>query len=198
MNNVKITLLGLIAGLAMTACAGDGYTEYETVLVDQHPYESTLVTHELVAKYKSEYIFDISTQNANKDGYFYSYFFVSYSAIMEEPAFPKTAYYISGYYEGGNVELRLVDIIGKYESYNKVFLSKDRKTLKVTNAEFNPISAPKDKEIQGKTAGRLSLDDNDKIYFIFENYISGTFLTSVKSTYINVEGKDLQYVVREK
>ena len=181
----------------MTACADDGYTECAAVLVDQHPYESTPVTHELVAKYKSERSFDLSTQNADKDGYYYSYFFVSYSAKMEEPEFPKSAYY---YYQVGvpYIDIELVSIIGKYESYSKVFLSKDKKTLKITYAEFNPVSAPNDKEVQGKVVGKIYLNDAGEIERPFAPQISGNFLTSVKSTYHNIEGKDLQYAVREK
>ena len=65
-------------------------------------------------------------------------------------------------------------------------------------ADFNPISASKDKEIQGKTVGRIYLNDAGEIEEDFTTNVSGTFVTSVVSTYTKLEGKDLQYTVIEK
>ena len=200
MKNFKVVLLGLIAGLAMTACSDDGYIECSAVVLNESRTITSSHVHALVAKYRSSSSFDLSTKKSDENGYYYSYFFVMYDKKMEEPEFPKTATYcyeISAYNKT-YVSLRFVSLIGKYESYNKVFLSKDKKTLKLTVASFNPISAPNDKEVQGKTVGRIYPNNAGEIENVFVVNVSGTLTTSIESTYQNIEDNNIQYTVIEK
>lgn len=200
MKNYKIVLLGLIAGLAMTGCANDGYVECSTVVLDETRTITSSYVHVLVAKYKSHENFDLSTQKSDENGFFYSYFFVMYNKKMEEPEFPETARYDYevAIYNKTIIHLRFVSLIGKYESYDKVFLSKDKKTLKITVANFNPLSAPGDDEVQGKTVGRIYPNNAGEIEENFTTNVSGTLTTSIESTYLNIEDKNLQYTVIEK
>ena len=199
MKNIKVVLLGLIAGLAMTGCADNGYTECSVVLLDDTKYVATPHTYQTVVKYRCETKFSLSTQKLDEWDYYYAYFFVSYDKKMQEPTFPEYATFrVDKGYGVGNVKLEFDYKIGKYESYNKLFLSKDKQTLKMKTADFNPISASKDKEIQGKTVGSIYLNDAGEIEEDFTTNVSGTFVTSVVSTYTKLEGKDLQYTVIEK
>ena len=199
MKNIKLVLLGLIAGLALTSCNNDGYMECATVVIDSHIYESSY-HYDLVAKYRSILSFETSTQIKSEDGYYYSYFFVPYGEKMEQPKFPEKAVYKST--ESNNnlrIEgLEFVSLIGKYETYEKLFLSKDKKKLKITTAEFNPVSASHDKEVQGKIVSRVYLNQYGEIESTFEVHVAGTLSTSVVSTYLTIEGKVLQYAVVEK
>ena len=200
MKKFKVVLLGLIAGLAMTACSDDGYIECSAVVLNESRTITSSHVHALVAKYRSSSSFELSTKNRDEKGYYYSYFFVMYDKKMEEPEFPKTAtcnYEISAYNKT-YVSLNFVSLIGKYESYNKVFLSKDKKTLKITVASFNPISAPNDKEVQGKTVGRIYTNNAGEIENEFVVNVSGTLTTSIESTYQNIEDNNIQYTVIEK
>ena len=200
MKKFKVVLLGLIAGLAMTACSDDGYIECSAVVLNESRTITSSHVHALVAKYRSSSSFDLSTKKSDENGYYYSYFFVMYDKKMEEPEFPKTAtyYYEISAYNKTYVSLRFVSLIGKYESYNKVFLSKDKKTLKITVASFNPISAPNDKEVQGKTVGRIYPNNAGEIENDFVVNVSGTLTTSIESTYQNIENNNIQYTVIEK
>lgn len=199
MKNIKLVLLGLIAGLALTSCNNDGYTECSVVVLDSHIYESSY-HYDLVAKYRSILSFETSAQIRSEDGYYYSYFFVTYGEKMEQPKFPEKAVYKST--ESNNAlrieNLEFVSLIGKYETYEKLFLSKDKKKLKITTAEFNPVSAPDDKEVQGRIVSRVYLNQYGEIESTFEVHVTGTLSTSVVSTYLTIEGKVLQYAVVEK
>ena len=200
MKIFKAVLLGLIAGLAMTACSDDGYIECSAVVLNESRTITSSHVHALVAKYRSNVSFDLSTKKSDENGYYYSYFFVMYDKKMEEPEFPKTAkyYYEISAYNKTNVNVKFVSLIGKYESYDKVFLSKDKKTLKITVASFNPISAPNDKEVQGKTVGRIYPNNAGEIENDFVVNVSGTLTTSIESTYQNIEDSNIQYTVIEK
>lgn len=199
MKKSSLVLLGLIAGLALTSCNNDGYMECATVVIDSHIYESSY-HYDLVAKYRSNLSFETSTQIKSEDGYYYSYFFVTYGEKMEQPKFPEKAVYkfTDGYSTLRFEDLEFVSLIGKYETYEKLFLSKDKKELKITTAEFNPVSAPNDKEVQGKIVSRVYLNQYGEIESTFEVHVAGTLSTSVVSTYLTIEGKVLQYAVVEK
>ena len=65
-------------------------------------------------------------------------------------------------------------------------------------ASFNPISAPNDKEVQGKTVGRIYPNNAGEIENEFVVNVSGTLTTSIESTYQNIEDNNIQYTVIEK
>ena len=87
--------------------------------------------------------------------------------------------------------LTLDYVVGKYKTYTKLYLSKDEKTLKVFESYCEPVKAPHDKEIQGKTTYNVFLKENAKIDDNFSN-IGGRPMrieTRSETTFSNVEGK---------
>ena len=196
MKKDKLLLLGLALGLSLSACGKSDYFECSNVVIDKTRIEETIHTHEIVAKYESNQAFPFSTQTADEKRHYYSYFFASYDAKMEDPVMPKyvTVHYsVNGTYY--SADCKKVETIGSYESFKKIFLSKDKTQLKITNASFKPRSASKDKEVQGKTVGRLPLNEAGEVNSKFTVNISGTFETIIESTFIDVSSKDIQYTV---
>ena len=166
-------------------------------------YTPAEITYYTVARYITNSEVDIATKVKEGDSYkYYVYCSVIFSERLGEPEFPEYANLTEevGTNQFFSHNLTLDYIIGKYKTYTKLYLSKDQKTLKVFESYFEPINAPHDKEIQGKTTYNVFLKENAKIDDDFTS-IGGRPMgieTRSETTYSNVEGKVESYTIIEK
>lgn len=194
MKKSSLVLLGLIAGLALTSCGDSGYYECKAIKIENVTYTPAEITYYTVARYITSSEVDIATKVKEGDSYkYYIYCSVIFSERLGEPEFPKYAHMTKKLSENytASYSLNLDYVVGKYKSYTKLYLSKDQKTLKVFESYFEPINAPYDKEIQGKTTYNVFLKENAKIDDDFTN-IGGRPMrieTFAETTLSNVEGK---------
>ena len=195
MKNVKLTLLGLIAGLAMTACGGnEGYTECTRIRYNDVTVESYAPVRTLVAKYTSSDMNRLTSYN-DEDRYF-AYFCVKYDAAMEEPTLPNNfTYQQSNHIDHATFSLKY--IVGIYESYGKIFLSKDKKTIKTEEVFFKYVYGSKNREIQGKAAYYLDIDKEGGIRTYMESTTDIVIKTNSEITYVEIgEVEKLVYSVK--
>lgn len=194
MKNIKLTLLGLIAGLALTSCGESKYYECKAIKIENVVYTPSEITYYTVARYITSSEVDIATEVKEGDSYkYYVYCSVIFSERLGEPEFPKYANLTEevGTNQIFACNLTLDYIVGKYKTYTKLYLSKDEKTLKVLESYCEPVKAPHDKEIQGKITYNVFLKENAKIDDDFTN-IGGRPMyieTRSETTLSNVEGK---------
>lgn len=203
MKKSSLLLLGLIAGLALTSCGESKYYECKAIKIENVVYTPSEITYYTVARYITSSEVDIATEVKEGDSYkYYVYCSVIFSERFGEPEFPEYANLTEEVGTNHTVSygLTLDYIVGKYKSYTKLYLSKDEKTLKVFESYFEPVKAPYDKEIQGKTTYNVFLKENAKIDDNFSN-IGGRPMgieTRSEATFSNVEGKVESYTIIEK
>lgn len=199
MKNAKLLLLGLICGMAITACSKDSYIECTKIKVGTTEYTAGAYARQLVVRYKSDTQFDISIAAPN--GGYYTYFFVNYDAANKKPTFPDNAiYYYHSYGSRYGASIQFDKEIGIYETYYKLFISKDKKVIKYEDTDLKPISAPRDKEIQGKASQCVKLQTNGELPNGFYDTNSIVILkTKIEYTYTNINNDELvSYTVKEK
>ena len=194
MKKSSLLLLGLIAGLALTSCGESKYYECKAIKIENVVYTPSEITYYTVARYIASSEVDIATEVKEGDSYkYYVYCSVIFSERLGEPEFPEYAHLTEEVGTNNTVSygLTLDYIVGKYQSYRKFYLSKDQKTLKVFESYFEPINAPHDKEIQGKTTYNVIIKENAKIDNDFSNIdrIPMRIKTFAETTFTNVEGK---------
>ena len=194
MKKSSLLLLGLIAGLALTSCGESKYYECKAIKIENVVYTPAEITYYTVARYITSSGVDIATEVKEGDSYkYYIYCSVIFSERLGEPEFPEYAHLTEevGTNQLVSYGLTLDYVVGKYKTYTKLYLSKDQKTLKVFESYFEPVKAPHDKEIQGKTTYNVFLKENAKIDDNFSN-IGGRPMrieTRSETTFSNVEGK---------
>jgi len=203
MKKSSLLLLGLIAGLALTSCGESGYYECKAIKIENVVYGPSEITYYTVARYITSSGVDIATEVKEGDFHkYYVYCSVIFSERLGEPDFPKYAHLTEevGINHTISCNLTLDYIVGKYKTYTKFYLSKDEKKLKVFESYFEPVKAPYDEEIQGKTTYNVFLKENAKIDDDFTG-IGGRPMgieTRSEATFSNVKGKVESYTIIEK
>ena len=186
MKKSALLLLAILPTLALPACEDPNYIMCDQITMNGRTYYSTHQDYNyLVVQYRF---------TDKEDSY--QHFFVSIKKESEAPAFPGgiTIKYQS--YDGshGSRYTEFVKILGTYENFDRCYISKDLKKIKVDSYYWKPINAPYDEEAQGKDMYELRLNQYGTISPI---YVTECFIYSVHSkeehSVIDVEG-DVEYV----
>ena len=187
MKKIKATLLGLIAGIALTSCGNVSFNEAEYVKANGKLYSSynpRRDTFMLLLQYVpiEEDENGIHPINSPKNVYIFIPFYkddISYR-IPESLEYVKDGPYNYN-------KLLFVKTIGTYLTYRRVYVSSDEKKVKVEREDWKPINAPYDSEVQGQFA--FGINNYEELYVVKTSSVNEVFDVDYET--------DFEYSVRK-
>lgn len=201
----KYFLLFAVGLLSLTACA-DGYKKCKTVKVGSETYSSSEVIKYHVAKYQIigtnpglRNIFDDGS-GSQASSFFAFFRFGENVKKADEPKFANEAKITVVTSSDSEVEgkAQLVAEVGYYKSYESVYYSAQKKSVKYVKASYEIISkGALHDQLQGKYAYQALYDQNNPTYFYeYEYYTSMyVFKTDVVTTYIDTGTEVVSYTL---
>ena len=141
----------------------DDYEYHQWTNVPPYRFLSS-IGFQVVAEYKTmQPIVQVTSETQDTDGYYHCYLSIPY-ATDEEPTFPEKGTF--KYSQNAECDILLVNVIGRYTTYNKYYYSESLRVVKNEQAVFKSIDVKEPEKMQGKTILDLFLTNTGELMIV--------------------------------